>query len=280
MIFRRRRARRERAEEAAANGPVDDELTDDGDTADADADADASTLDDDVADGEDDTADDNDDEDTDEDDEDTDASPVSGTGPWDIHEKFPDVERLDLGAIRVPVVDGFEIQVRMEDDEVVAATVLHGESGLEIMACAAPKTAGLWDDLRTEMIKGLKGSGGRVVVVDGTFGRELLAEVPVAGPDGQQGTQHIRFVGIDGPRWFLRGAFSGRAVDEPRQAKPLEDILRGCVVSRGQQAMAPRELIPLELPREAREALGLSTRTEEEPTNRFKSAARRPGVAG
>ncbi|MQA77435.1 MAG: DUF3710 domain-containing protein [Streptosporangiales bacterium] len=279
MIFRRRRARRERAEEAAANGPVDDELTDDTDAADDDAgevtaDADDSTPD------EDDAGETRDDSDDDDDAADEDASPSSETGPWDIHDDFPEVERLDLGAIRVPVVDGFEIQVRMEDDEVVAATVLHGESGLEIMACAAPKTGGLWDDLRTEMIKGLKGSGGRVVVVDGTFGRELLAEVPVTGPDGQQGTQHIRFVGIDGPRWFLRGAFSGRAVDEPRQAKPLEDILRGCVVSRGQQAMAPRELIPLELPREAREALGLSTSTEEEPTNRFKSAARRPGVAG
>lgn len=279
MIFRRRRARRERAEEATANGPVDDESTDDTEAADAD-DAEAPLGED--ADDADETGDDtNGSDDSDEEDEDEDAAaPGSDAGPWDIHEDVPDAERLDLGAIKVPVVDGFEIQVRMEDDEVVAATVLHGESGLEIMACAAPKTAGLWDDLRTEMIKGLKGSGGRVVVVDGTFGRELLAEVPVAGPDGQQGTQHIRFVGIDGPRWFLRGAFSGRAVDEPRQAKPLEDILRGCVVSRGQQAMAPRELIPLELPRDAREALGLSTRTEEEPTNRFKSAARRPGVAG
>lgn len=138
---------------------------------------------------------------------------------------------------------------------------------------AAPKTAGLWDDLRGEMIKGLKESGGKVASISGTFGRELLAEVPVEGPDGRQGTQHMRFVGIDGPRWFLRGAFSGRAVDEPKHAAPLEEVLRDVVVDRGSQAMAPRELVPLELPREARDALGLG-RGEDEPTNRFRAVRR------
>ncbi|MBO0828446.1 MAG: DUF3710 domain-containing protein, partial [Streptosporangiales bacterium] len=207
-------------------------------------------------------------------DEEEDEEPEDGrVGPWDAAESYPDVERFDLGPVRLPVVEGSEIQVRIEDDQVVAATVLHGESGLEIMVLAAPKTSGLWDDLRGEMIKGLKESGGKVTPVTGTFGRELIAEVPVEGPDGRQGTQHMRFVGIDGPRWFLRAAFSGRAVDEPKQAAPLEEVLRGVVVDRGAHAMAPRELIPLELPREAREALGLA-HAEDQPTNRFRAVRR------
>lgn len=275
MIFRRRRARQQSAEDAAATeqDSADDasDVQDTEDSAAVDDLDEATDLDDEDA-----EEDEDDDEEEDEDDEEE-----RGDGPWDVHEGFPDVERLDLGAIRVPVVDGFEIQVRMEDDEVVAATVLHGESGLEIMACAAPRTAGLWDELRSEMIKGLKSSGGKVAAVEGAFGRELVAEVPVTGADGQQGTQHIRFVGVDGPRWFLRGAFSGRAVDEPKQAKPLEEILRNTVVNRGQGAMAPRELIPLELPREAREALGLTAKKDDAPeVNRFKSVRRAPGTPG
>lgn len=200
-------------------------------------------------------------------------------GPWDVADDAPAGERVDLGSIQVPVDSGLEIQVRIEDDQVVAANVLHGDSALELMAFAAPKSGGIWEDVRGEMIKGLKESGGRVSSVDGTFGRELVAEVPVEGPDGQRGLQHVRFVGVDGPRWFLRAAFSGRAVDEPRQAEALERVLRGTVVNRGQEAMAPRELIPMELPREARQALGL-TEAEDQPVERFKAVRRAPARPG
>jgi hypothetical protein len=256
VIFRRRRAKQERAEEVDT---LDEERLDEDAAGDEDGPAPAS--------------DEVDDEAEDEDGDQGDAEDDDRTGPWDAGESYPEVERFDLGAVKLPVVEGSEIQVRIEDDTVVAATVLHGESGLEIMVLAAPKTAGLWDDLRGEMIKGLKESGGKVAPVSGTFGRELVAEVPVEGPDGRQGTQHMRFVGIDGPRWFLRGAFSGRAVDEPKHAAPLEEVLRGVVVDRGAQAMAPRELVPLELPREAREALGL-VHQEHEPTSRFRAVRR------
>lgn len=263
MIFRRRRAKDKRAEEPAVEQSA---------AADDDSDVeDAVEPEDELVAADEDDLDDLEDEDDDEDDE-------RGEGPWDSADDYPDLERIDLGSLQVPIADGFEIQIRMDNNVPVAANVLHGDSGLEIMACAAPKSGGLWDELRSEMIKGLKGSGGKVVAVEGPFGRELIAEVPVAGPDGSQGTQHVRFFGIDGPRWFLRGAFSGRAVDDPKQAAPLEEILRGTVVDRGQEPMAPRELIPMELPRDAKEALGLTT-TQEEPDegNRFKSVRRAPG---
>lgn len=261
MIFGRRRARHERAEELEATDEegLEDDAAGDEDEDDTAAGADAADEGDEADEGDDEAA--------------VAADAEHGSGPWDAGEPYPEVERFDLGAVKLPVIEGSEIQVRIEDDQVVAATVLHGESGLELMVLAAPKTSGLWDDLRGEMIKGLKESGGKVTPVTGPFGRELIAEVPVEGPDGRQGTQHMRFVGIDGPRWFLRGAFSGRAVDEPKHAAPLEEVLRGVVVDRGAQAMAPRELVPLELPREAREALGLGRR-EDQPTSRFRAVRR------
>mgnify|MGYP002682767276 CR=1 FL=1 len=43
--------------------------------------------------------------------------------------------------------------------------------------------------------------------VPGTFGRELLARVPVRTPDGRTPQQAVRFTGADGPPWFLRAVF-------------------------------------------------------------------------
>jgi hypothetical protein len=66
--------------------------------------------------------------------------------------------------------------------------------------------------------------------------------------DGRTGHQASRFVGVDGPRWFLRGVFNGPASHDHAAAEPLEDVLRSCVVVRGTDAMAPRDLLPLTLP--------------------------------
>jgi hypothetical protein len=60
-----------------------------------------------------------------------------------------------------------------------------------------------------------------------------------------------RFVGVDGPRWFLRAVFSGRAAIDDDAAGPLMAVVRDTVVVRGESAMAPREMLPLRLPDEA-----------------------------
>jgi hypothetical protein len=44
---------------------------------------------------------------------------------------------------------------------------------------------------------------------------------------------------------------TGAASTDPHQAVTLEDVFRSVVVVRGGDAMAPRELLPLRLPREA-----------------------------
>lgn len=262
MIFRRRRERAEDEPRADAVDDSADEETLDEDLEDLDdaEDVDEAELDEDVV---------------TEDEGNTGQDTGRRDGPWDVHEDFPEMERLDLGAVKLPVDDELGVQVGMEEDQVVVATVMYGESALELMAFAAPKSRGIWDDVRSEMIKSLKESGGSAVAIDGAFGRELMAEVPVVSPKGQQGTQPVRFVGVDGPRWFLRGAFAGRAAGEAKEATPLEKVFRGIVVDRGSEAMAPQERIPMDLPKETREALGL-IHEEEGTENRFKGVRRSP----
>ena len=63
-----------------------------------------------------------------------------------------------------------------------------------------------------------------------------------------------RFVGVDGPRWFLRGLIIGPAVDDPTTAAGLEAVLRDVVVARGGEPMAVRDPLPLVLPAEIADA--------------------------
>lgn len=74
--------------------------------------------------------------------------------------------------------------------------------------------------------------------------------MPSAGPDGRTVFAPARFLGVDGPRWFLRGVISGRGAIDDAAAAPLLEVFRETVVVRGSDPMAPRELLPLRLPQE------------------------------
>ncbi|MDP2012931.1 MAG: DUF3710 domain-containing protein, partial [Actinomycetota bacterium] len=78
---------------------------------------------------------------------------------------------------------------------------------------------------------------------DGPFGMELRAQVPA-----EQGLQPARFVGIEGPRWFIRAVFLGSASRPGASAEVLESALRGLVVVRGNEAMPVGNPLPLQLP--------------------------------
>ena len=186
------------------------------------------------------------------------AAPTAGrpAGPWDVDEVDDDeVQRLDLGALRVPVPDGCEVRVDIQDEQAVAATVVDGRSALQIHAFAAPRSEGIWDEVRQEIADALRSGGGSAEETDGPFGRELRARIPTAEPgQGQmpgQALQPARFIGVDGPRWFLRGLVTGAASTDPNQARTLEQVFSHVVVVRGGEAMAPRDLLALRLPREA-----------------------------
>ena len=84
---------------------------------------------------------------------------------------------------------------------------------------------------------------------DGPLGPELLAEVPVVAGDSREASKRLaRFVGVDGPRWFLRGVIGGAATSDVDAAAQIEDLFRSLVVVRGTSPMPPRDLIPLKMP--------------------------------
>jgi hypothetical protein len=162
-----------------------------------------------------------------------------------------------------------EIQLVMADQHGVWVTVRHGESELQLQAFAAPRRGVLWDDLRAEAAQEINQAGGSSHEAQGPFGAELLAQVPAEPGQPSSGQQLVRFIGVDGPRWFLRGLFTGPAAGGGEPASLLEDIFRDVVVVRGEYPVPPRDILELRLPPEAQQALQEQVAAAEE--NRFQT---------
>jgi hypothetical protein len=178
-------------------------------------------------------------------------------GPWDVDDEVPPAERIDFGSIQVPATEGCEVQVSMADDQAAWITVVRGDSGLQLQAFAAPKTDGLWADVRQEIAAEVVKAGGQSEEADGPFGVEVHALIappePVPGTPG--GLHPVRVLGVDGPRWFLRGVISGPAARRPDIAAPLEQVFADVVVVRGDHPAPPRDMLEIRLPAEALQAL-------------------------
>ena len=100
--------------------------------------------------------------------------------------------------------------------------------------------------------------------------------LPARTPEGQQVTQPVRFVGIDGPRWFLRAVFLGRAAVEPDPEDALHQLVRQTIVVRGASAMAPRDPLPLTLPAQPAAAADGPADGDEDPAAADQAEADAP----
>lgn len=197
-------------------------------------------------------------------------------GPWDSDGDYPDQPRIDFGSLLVPVRDGYDIQVLMSEEDGVAVAVVHGDSGLQLQPFAAPRSSGLWHEVLPEIVQEVANAGGQSVEQDGPFGPELLARVVPEGAGNQRvPPQPLRFLGVDGPRWFLRGLISGPAAVDDDESQLFRELFADVVVVRGEQAQPPRSPLLVQLPEEARQALEGETAAEQQvqqpkPVNPFE----------
>ncbi|MEI4280253.1 DUF3710 domain-containing protein [Klenkia terrae] len=182
------------------------------------------------------------------------------TGPWDAADAPEDgVPRVDLGSLRIPAVPGMELRVDVNaQQKVIGASLRAGDSLLQVSAFAAPRAGGIWESVRGDLATSASGQGGSLSEREGTFGTELAGFI-TASPPPQPGQttpappvrRAARFVGVDGPRWFLRGMISGPAAESPEAGAALESAFRSIVVARGAEPMPVREQLPMTLPAQA-----------------------------
>jgi hypothetical protein len=186
------------------------------------------------------------------------AAPDDGgpSGPFDEHDA-PDDEmpRLDLGSIRIPVPEGAQLQVEMEPEGPLRAVHLVTPIGqFTVSAFAAPRSGDLWSEIRAELADQLRTDGATVGHDTGEWGEELTGAVD---------DMALRFVGVDGPRWMLRGVVAGPPEHAEYAQSLLRDIVRSTVVVRGDQPYPVRSPLPVELPQELAEHIE-QARAEEE----------------
>ena len=175
------------------------------------------------------------------------------TGPLDRSETSDDLgNRFDLGALWLGAVEGLELRIEIEESDGSVREVRAEKDGsaMQVQVFAAPRTSGIWGDIRAEIAEAVTAQGGQADEQPGPFGTELLTRLPAAGADGRVVFAPMRFIGGDGPRWFLRAVLTGAAAGDAEAAEPFLEVLRTSVVLRGEEAMPPREMLPLTLPRQ------------------------------
>lgn len=169
-----------------------------------------------------------------------------GSGPFDAAEA-PEGNYIDFGAIRIPAEEGMAIRVEFHQQTraVVAVAIDLDGSTLQVQPFAAPRSSGLWREVRGQLTESLSAQGATTSTTETEVGTALVATM-AASEGAKQRT--IKFLGVDGPRWFVRGVVSGPAARDEDLLAPLMKVFRGLIVVRGEQAAPPRDLLPMVMP--------------------------------
>ncbi len=178
-------------------------------------------------------------------------------GPLDESEANAVRPYVDLGGVKLVPREGLQLRLEIEEGSkrVVAVSLDVAGSTLQVQPFAAPRSSGLWHEIRAQIVEQIRSQGGETQEREGAFGPELVARIPVTG--GAAGATRVaRFIGVDGPRWFLRGVVAGDGAVGGDAAAAIDDVFRSIVVVRGTTPMPPRDLIPLQVPAGASIATG------------------------
>ncbi len=170
-------------------------------------------------------------------------------GPFDIAEVPAMRPYVDLGGLKIAPREG--LQMRLEVDErakrVVAVSLEYSGSLLQVQAFSAPKTSGLWNKIRVDLTTQLEQQGAEVREESGSLGPEVVTTTTLPEEQGG-GTRVVRFIGVDGPRWTLRGVVMGAAALEEEARENMFELFREIVVVRGDSPMPPGDLLPMRVP--------------------------------
>jgi hypothetical protein len=167
-------------------------------------------------------------------------------GPFDIDD-FDDPSaaaagRLDLGSVLIPMPEAGQVQVELTDQGVPSAVwVVTANGRFTVAAYAAPKTAGLWREVATELAESLRKDVPTVTIEDGPWGREVVG---VAA----EGSGVVRFIGVDGYRWMIRCVINGPQENFEILAQEARNALGDTVIRRGETPLPVRTPLSVQLP--------------------------------
>lgn len=177
------------------------------------------------------------------------------SGPYDADDlPADDTDRVDLGSLLIGPEPGRELRLQVDEASgAVQSVVLAAADGaVELRAFAAPRNGDLWSEARPQIASEISSRGGTATERDGRWGPELLCKVQVRTPEGRNGTQETRVIGVNGPRWLLRATLMGKPATDLDGAEDWEDVISRVAVQRGAGAMPVGEALPVTMPPQAR----------------------------
>lgn len=168
-------------------------------------------------------------------------------GPFDVEDfdsaSTAEQGRHDLGAVLIPVDETAELAVEVNQQGVPTMVWMVTPNGrYNVTAYAAPKTGGLWREVVTEVAESLRKEGAQVTFEEGPWGREVVG-LMTKGPEPVV----MRFIGVDGYRWMIRGAAVGSPDNAAAIADDVRKALTDTVVRRGDTPLPVRFMLPLQL---------------------------------
>lgn len=172
-----------------------------------------------------------------------DSGDVPMDGPFDIDD-FDDpaqaeLARLDLGSVLIPVPETGQLQVELTETGIPSAIWVVTPNGrFTIAAYAAPKTAGLWREVASELAAALRKDSAKVSIEEGPWGREVVGA----------GANSVRFIGVDGYRWMIRCVVNGAPESMEALAAEARNALADTVVRRDDTPLPVRTPLQIQLP--------------------------------
>ena len=84
---------------------------------------------------------------------------------------------MDLGALLVTGLPGIQIQAQADQStgNITALSLLIEGAAVQVQPYAAPKSGGMWAEVRKQLASGIRQSGGSAQEMQGAYGTELLA---------------------------------------------------------------------------------------------------------
>lgn len=174
-------------------------------------------------------------------------------GPYDAHERDWSQGYLDFGPLKIPAIAGLQLQPQFAQDKksVVRLGIVVGNSVLQVLVAAGPKSGGGWKKVLEGTKESFENQGAEVKYNEnGPWGEEILALVPVKTQDGRPASSPTRVIGMDGDRWILRVDIMGPAAVEQKAFNVAATIINNLVVERDAEPRPPLSVITMTIPEE------------------------------
>lgn len=171
-------------------------------------------------------------------------------GPLTPNQIAADISYIKFGSLWIPQIHGLDVTAELASNnkDLLSLSLVYNDSIAKVELFAAAKIHNSWTDTRAELAARLEETKVQPKISNGFFGPELSAVMPTFDQSGNAIVQAVKFLGIDGDRWFMRITVSGLAATQDQVMADLNQIISKLVVDRGDEPMSHGSRLMLTFP--------------------------------